>query len=64
MFLAVECGQLEIPVNGSRQGSLTTFPNTIKFECDEGFILHGSRYRVCQANRTWSGVAAKCIGKD
>jgi len=59
---AVDCGSLGVPQNGSLQGSLTVFPNVIKFSCDEGFLLRGSSSRVCQANRTWSGTLTHCEG--
>lgn len=60
--LAVDCGRLSAPLNGSLQGAATTFPNTLEFSCDEGFILDGSAIRTCQANATWSGKAAICRG--
>ena len=61
-FSAVSCGRLDVPVNGSRKGSLTVFPNTMTFTCDEGFNLLGSPSRTCQANRTWSGEKTICQG--
>lgn len=61
--LAVECGRLSAPLNGSVQGSATTFPNMLEFSCEKGFILDGSASRKCQANTTWSGKAAICRGK-
>ena len=60
--LAVDCGRLSAPLNGSLQGSATTFPNTLEFSCDEGFTLGGSALRKCQANATWSGKTAICRG--
>ena len=60
--LAVDCGRLSAPLNGSLQGSATTFPNMLEFSCDAGFILGGSAVRKCQANATWSGNAAICRG--
>ena len=61
--LAVDCGELSAPLNGSVHGSETTFPNTLEFFCDDGFILDGSPSRKCQSNATWSGRAAFCRGK-
>ena len=60
--LAVDCGELCAPLNGSLQGSATTFPNVLEFSCDVGFILGGSAVRKCQANATWSGNTAICRG--
>ncbi|KAL9989269.1 hypothetical protein ACROYT_G003802 [Oculina patagonica] len=61
---AVDCGELPAPLNGSVHGSSTTFPNTLEFSCDEGFILDGSPSRKCQANTTWGGKAAFCRARD
>ena len=61
--LAVDCGPLHAPTNGSLHGTLTTFPNTLSFTCDKGFLLRGSELRACQANRTWSGLGTTCPGK-
>jgi CUB/sushi domain-containing protein len=61
-LIAVDCGPLAVPQNGSRHGSLTEFPNMMRFSCDEGFLLRGSSYRVCQANRTWDGTLTRCEG--
>ena len=62
-LLAKDCGVLAIPMNGSLEGSLTTFPNKISFGCDEGFILRGSKVRRCLSNGKWSGNKTFCEGK-
>ena len=49
-------------MNGSSLGSKTTFPNTITFGCDEGFVLKGSNARTCLSNGTWSGEKTFCEG--
>lgn len=61
---ANDCGKLLIPLNGSLLGNQTTFPNFVTFSCDEGFLLRGSKVRHCQANKTWTGTAASCDGKE
>ena len=61
-FSARDCGPLPVPTNGSSVGNLTTFPNKILFNCDEGFILRGSDVRHCQENGTWSGIQTFCKG--
>ena len=33
------------------------------YTCDEGFELFGTGMRMCQSNKTWSGVEPKCQGK-
>ena len=62
-MIAVDCGQLPVPMNGSQDGSRTTYPNKMLFSCDEGFIMKGSSLRRCQANRTWSGERVTCEGE-
>ena len=49
-------------MNGSSSGNITVFPNSVQFNCDPGFILHGSVMRTCQANGTWSGFRTSCSG--
>ena len=62
-FLAVDCGHLSVPMNGSSSGDSTVFPNSVLFNCDPGFILNGSSTRTCQANGTWSGLSTVCLGR-
>ena len=59
---AVDCDPLSVPINGSSVGDSTVFPNNVLFKCDPGFNLKGSSTRMCQANGTWSGLAALCVG--
>ena len=59
----VNCGELASPRNGSREGSRTTFPNTLTFACDPGFLLNGSSSRTCQPNGSWSGQKTTCVGR-
>lgn len=60
--LAIDCGPLMAPINGSISGDKTTYPNLLRFECDEGFTLNGFNERHCQANGKWSGNATFCQG--
>lgn len=62
-FVAVDCGSLPAPMNGSSHGVATVFPNGIQFSCEPGFILSGSAKRTCQPNGTWSGVTTVCTGR-
>ena len=62
-FLAVDCGPLSVPTNGSSSGISTLFPNGVQFQCDPGFILNGSAIRTCQPNGKWSGFSTVCSGR-
>lgn len=62
-LVAVDCGPLPIPRNGTLFGELTVFPHEVKFSCDPGYILSGSYSRKCRANGTWSGMETICTRK-
>ena len=62
LLLAIDCGNLPTPRNGSIHGEHTTYSNTLRFICDDGFTLVGSTIRKCGANGTWSGVGTVCKG--
>ena len=61
-IVAVNCGGLSSPMNGSISGNLTVYPNIVTFSCDPGFILRGSSVRKCQSNGTWDGYKTVCEG--
>ena len=61
-FVAVNCGGLSSPMNGSISGNLTVYPNIVTFSCDPGFILRGSSIRKCKSNGTWDGYKTVCKG--
>ena len=62
LFLARDCGDLPVPMNGSVTGNETTYPNQLSFSCDDGFDLIGSTVRRCQADGKWSEEQATCKG--
>lgn len=59
---AKDCGLLAVPMNGSTTGGDTTYPNEVTFDCEDGFIMSGSRIRKCQSNGIWSGNETSCTG--
>ena len=61
-FVAVNCGGLSSPLNGSISGNLTVYPNIVTFSCDPGFIQRGSSVRKCQSTGTWDGYETNCEG--
>jgi len=36
------------------------FEDNCTFSCDDGYELTGSENRICQSDRTWSGIRATC----
>ena len=61
---AKECGPLDVPVNGTKSGNETTYPNEVIFSCDKGFNLRGSTKRMCTTEGIWSGVKTFCEGMN
>ncbi|XP_067329772.1 CUB and sushi domain-containing protein 2 isoform X5 [Anolis sagrei] len=57
----ISCGDLPVPPNGNRIGTLTTYGATAIFSCNTGYTLVGSRVRECMANGLWSGLEVKCL---
>lgn len=46
--------------NGVRTGNDLTVGSAIFYRCNDGFILMGSKVRVCQENGVFSGMQPKC----
>lgn len=63
LFQAVDCGPVTAPLNGSKHGLLSVYPNTIKFSCDVGFLLRGIQSITCESTAKWSDRVPKCEGK-
>ena len=41
----------------------TTTGSTVRFSCNQGYILRGASTRTCLADNTWSGSAPRCDGE-
>ncbi|XP_037683717.1 CUB and sushi domain-containing protein 2 isoform X4 [Choloepus didactylus] len=57
----ISCGELPIPPNGHRIGTLSVYGATAIFSCNSGYTLVGSRVRECMANGLWSGSQVRCL---
>ena len=58
--IAIDCGDPATVKNGRRELSGTSFGNTVKYFCDDGFTLIGSSVRRCRRNGQWSGSVPEC----
>ncbi|XP_064610894.1 sushi, von Willebrand factor type A, EGF and pentraxin domain-containing protein 1-like [Liolophura sinensis] len=54
------CPQLPYPENGRRIGDNYQVNDTVSFECNVGYTLHGSQQRTCQPNKVWDGETSHC----
>ena len=62
--LVVNCGDPGDVANGIRKtDDGFTYLSTIKYFCNPGFVLKGSREQVCQEDGKWTGTKPTCISK-
>lgn len=59
LFAENECPDPGRPDNGDRFGDFKV-GNTVRFSCQYGFVLRGSRERTCMENLEWSGHLTTC----
>ena len=60
VFLAEKtCPDPGKPERGYRLGHVTV-GSTMRFSCQSGFKLHGSKERICLGNKEWSGSLTTC----
>ena len=60
LYVAVDCGALVAPENGSVTVTMTTLGGVASYTCDSSFRLIGMDSRQCPENGTWSGDAPVC----
>ena len=61
--IAVDCGTLTSPINGSVAVPTTTYNSVATYSCVTGYELNGDTIRTCQPNGTWSGSDLTCQRK-
>lgn len=54
------CGDPGTPENGRRDLTGTSVASTVSYQCQEGYRLRGSQFRVCQTSGIWSGRLPNC----
>lgn len=59
----MDCEDPGVPPHCSRWLTNTFFGSKVKYNCNKGFVLSGSRIRICQLNGTWSGSLPTCTGE-
>ncbi|XP_070567840.1 protein mesh-like isoform X2 [Ptychodera flava] len=57
---AIWCDAIEPPLNGYMTGANQTFLSVLTFDCQDGYVISGSRELVCQADGTWSQNTPTC----
>ncbi|CAH1243596.1 CR1 [Branchiostoma lanceolatum] len=56
----VQCGKPQSIPDGLLVGEDFSYGKTVTFKCNSGFELDGHDSRICQANKTWSGLSPTC----
>ncbi len=65
LYIAVDCGALEAPVNGHVDASQgTVFMNTAVYSCAPGYNLTGCSVLKCLATGSWSCDPPFCAGNQ
>ena len=66
IFLGILCEDLAAPTNGFiifSSSDIQRPGDEVEYNCFEGYrLLGGDRYRICQADTTYTGTAPSCIG--
>ncbi|XP_033114888.1 CUB and sushi domain-containing protein 2-like isoform X2 [Anneissia japonica] len=57
----IRCPEIFAPENGSIEGDKFYLNQVVRFTCDEGFNLKGSRQRRCNATGNWTGIETYCM---
>lgn len=58
--LAIDCGTLSNPANGTVQLASTTLGSAARYNCNLGFELNGTEVRICLESGKWSDEAPVC----
>ncbi|MEE6459030.1 hypothetical protein FKM82_000515 [Ascaphus truei] len=57
----ISCGKPEYPEHGIVLGTRYHFKDTVLYQCNAGYEIHGPSERMCQGNELWSGLEPQCI---
>ncbi|OCU00923.1 sushi, von Willebrand factor type A, EGF and pentraxin domain-containing protein 1 isoform X1 [Xenopus laevis] len=56
----VSCDKPTAPEHGIVLGTRYLFKDSVLYQCNAGYEIHGPTERVCQINRLWSDVEPQC----
>ncbi|CAM5999206.1 unnamed protein product [Sphagnum balticum] len=59
---SIRCDKPLDPINGQVVGTSLNFQSRVEYSCHDGYRLVGQVQRVCQTDRTWSGMQPVCEG--
>ncbi|KFD70225.1 hypothetical protein M514_03325 [Trichuris suis] len=56
----IECPRPKAPLYGQVQGTSVDFQSKVVYSCEEGYRMVGQKQRICQSDRSWSGMEPYC----
>ncbi|XP_028660616.2 LOW QUALITY PROTEIN: sushi, von Willebrand factor type A, EGF and pentraxin domain-containing protein 1 [Erpetoichthys calabaricus] len=56
----VSCGRPSPPLHGIVIGTRYSYKDKVQYFCQPGYKLQGNAERICQANKSWSGMDPVC----
>lgn len=58
---AGHCPNPGIPIGARKDGNQYRIEYRVRYSCDRGLSLVGSKERICKASRVWSGSEPECL---
>ena len=62
-LIAIDCGCLENPKDGTVELTGTTYNSEAVYSCNTGYRMIGNRMRTCSESGVWSGALPMCTGE-
>ncbi|CAC5402022.1 unnamed protein product [Mytilus coruscus] len=60
-YISVNCGFPVDIKDGWREGHMFEYKNQVKYNCKQGYKLHGDIILTCEADGIWEGLVPECI---
>nr|XP_056707345.1 complement factor B [Euleptes europaea] len=57
---AGQCPNPGVPIGARKEGTRYRIEDRVRYYCDNGLTLMGSKYRVCQESGAWTGSEPEC----
>ena len=61
-YVAIQCSSIYPLFNGDSLITGTGYQSTVKYLCNNGYILNGTSERVCLSNGFWYPEEPRCEG--
>uniref|UniRef100_A0ACB8EFL2 Uncharacterized protein n=1 Tax=Sphaerodactylus townsendi TaxID=933632 RepID=A0ACB8EFL2_9SAUR len=55
-----QCPNPGVPIGARKEGTRYRIEDRVRYYCDNGLALMGSKYRICQESSAWTGTEPEC----